>query len=108
MSDLLRLLTKKEQCEQIAQVAHQKWATMSYLLRLLTKNEQMSKSLFFSKLLIRLLFADFSQKTSDSLRKPMSEFTTLPKITFQFSVRYGLTEICFVSDLVLALKDEKQ
>ena len=29
-----------EQFEQIAQVAHQKWATMSDSLRLLTKNEQ--------------------------------------------------------------------
>ena len=31
-----------EWCEQIAQVAHQKWATMSDLLRLLTKNEQIA------------------------------------------------------------------
>ena len=34
---------KNEWCEQITQVAHQKWATMSDLLRLLTKNERMSK-----------------------------------------------------------------
>ena len=34
---------KNEWCEQITQVAHQKWATMSDLLRLLTKNEQMSE-----------------------------------------------------------------
>ena len=41
MSDVresLRSLTKIEQCERIAQVAHQKWATMSDLLRLLNKN----------------------------------------------------------------------
>ena len=77
MSDVsksLRLLTKNERCEQIAQVAHQKramwanrsgrspkmsnherfaqvahqkWATMSKSLRSLTKNEQMSESLVF-------------------------------------------------------------
>ena len=34
---------KNEWCEQITQVAHQKWATMSDLLRLLTKNERMSE-----------------------------------------------------------------
>ena len=34
---------KKEWCEQLTQVAHQKWATMSDLLRLLTKNERMRK-----------------------------------------------------------------
>ena len=33
VSESLRLLTKNEQCEQIAQVAHQKGATMSDLLR---------------------------------------------------------------------------
>ena len=42
---------------RIPQVAYQKWATMSDLLRLLTKNEQKSKSLvFLSKSLIRLFF----------------------------------------------------
>ena len=63
-------------------------------LRLLAKNEQpwancsgrspiMSESLvFLSKLLIRSLFSHFFQKTSDSLRKPMREFPTLP---WQFS-----------------------
>ena len=39
----LRSLTKNERCEQIAQVAHQKWATMSDLLRSLTKNEQIAQ-----------------------------------------------------------------
>ena len=43
-----------ERCEQIAQVAHKKWVTMSDSLRSLTKNEQMSESLvFLSELLIR-------------------------------------------------------
>ena len=52
VSKLLRLLTKNERCEQIAQVTHQKWATMSHLPRLLTKNERItllcSKSLICS------------------------------------------------------------
>ena len=57
VSELLRSLNKNEQCEQIAQVAHQKWATMSKSLRSLTKNEQMSKLLvFLSKWLIRSFF----------------------------------------------------
>ena len=33
--------------ERFAQVAHQKWATMSEFLSLLTKNEQISKLLVF-------------------------------------------------------------
>ena len=40
VSESLRSLTKNEQCERIAQVAHQKWVTMSDLLRLLTKNKR--------------------------------------------------------------------
>ena len=57
MSESLRLLTKNERCEQIAQVAHQKWATMNNSLRSLTKNERMSESLIFlSESLIRSFF----------------------------------------------------
>ena len=70
MSDVsksLRSLTKNERWEQIAQVAHQKWATMSDFLRSLTKmsdslrsltkNERMSESLVFSsELLIHSFF----------------------------------------------------
>ena len=74
LSELLMSLTKNERCEQITQVAHQKWATMSDSLRSLTKNEQMSKSLvFLSESLIHSFFA----KKSDLLRKPMSEFPAL-------------------------------
>ena len=40
VSKLLRSLTKNEWCEQMAQVTHQKWATVSDLLRLLSRNEQ--------------------------------------------------------------------
>ena len=43
--------------EQFAQAAHQKWATMSKSLRSLIKNEQMSESLFLlSESLIRSFF----------------------------------------------------
>ena len=57
--------------EPIAQVTHQKWATMSKSLRLLTKNEQMSELLVFWA---NHSFAHFSAKRSNSLRQPMSEF----------------------------------
>ena len=50
-----------EQCERIAQVAHQKWA-----------NERIAR--FFERIAHSLIF---SQKTSDSLRKPKSEFPAL-------------------------------
>ena len=67
VSESLRSLTKNERCERIAQVAHQKWATMSDSLRLLRGNERlwancsgrspkMSKWVnrsFFSELLLR-------------------------------------------------------
>ena len=39
----LRSLTKNEWCNRIAQVAHQKFATMSNSLRSLTKNEQFAQ-----------------------------------------------------------------
>ena len=41
VSKLLRSLTKNERCERIAQVAHQKWVTMSDLLRSLRGNERL-------------------------------------------------------------------
>ena len=40
VSDSLRSLTKNERCGQIAQVAHQKWATMNDLLTSLRGNER--------------------------------------------------------------------
>ena len=61
--------------ERFAQVAHQKWATMRESLRLFTKNERMSESLvFLSESPIRSFFR---KKTSDSLRKPLSQFPAL-------------------------------
>ena len=53
----------KSNHEQIAQVAHQKWA-----------NEGIGR--FFERIAHSLIF---SQKTSNSLRKPMSEFPALQR-----------------------------
>ena len=54
VSELLVSLTKNERPWAFAQVAHQKWVTMSESLRLLTKNEQMSELLIIlSESLIR-------------------------------------------------------
>ena len=69
VSESLRSLTKNERCERIAQVAHQKWVIRSWLL---TKNERSAR--FFERVAHWLIF---SQKTSDSLRKPMREFPAL-------------------------------
>ena len=49
---------------------------VSESLRLLTKNERMSELLVFFLSIAHSLI--FSQKTSDSLRKTMSEFPALP------------------------------
>ena len=43
VSASLSSLTKNEGCERIAQVTHQKWATMSDSLRSLTKNERIAQ-----------------------------------------------------------------
>ena len=48
VSESLIPLKSNEQCERIAQVAHQKGTTMSDSLRSLTKNERMSESLIRS------------------------------------------------------------
>ena len=40
VSDVSESLKSNERCEQITQVAHQKWATMSDSLRLLRGNER--------------------------------------------------------------------
>ena len=61
-------LQKMSNHKRFAQVAYQTWATMSESLRLLTNNEQMSESLICSF---------FRKKTSDLLRKPLSEFPAL-------------------------------
>ena len=89
VSKSLRSLTKNERCEQIDQVAHQKWekwATMSNSRKLLTNNERIAQVAHqkwaneritpFFEWITHLLI--FSQKKSNSLRKPMSEFPALP------------------------------
>ena len=77
MSDSLIFGERCEQIAQVAQVTHQKWVTMSDSLRLLTKNERMSELLVF---LSESLICSFFRKTSDLLRKQMSEFPALPKV----------------------------
>ena len=100
-------LILKSNCEQFAQITHDKRATVSELHRLLTKNEQpwaihsgrspkMSDleripqfalqnwvkvriPRFFEQIAHSLIFL---QKPSDSLRKPMSEFPALKKQCF--------------------------
>ena len=74
MSKSLRPLTNNKRWEQIAQVAHQKWVTLSKSLRLLTKIEQMSELLFF---LANRSFAhffankqEFAQKTDERIPNP--------------------------------------
>ena len=64
VSESLILLKSNEWCEQIAQVAHQKWETMSDSLRSLMINEQIARFIF--EWIARLLFC--SQKLSNSLK----------------------------------------
>ena len=101
-SFIIRLLNKNEWCEQIAQVAHQKWAMwanhsgrlqkmsdVSKSLQSLTKNERqraihsghspkVSESIFFW---VNHSFDHYLiicwQKMSNLLRKSMSEFPTM-------------------------------
>ena len=76
MSDvnkLLRLLIKNEQCEQIAQVAQQKWA-----------NEQMAR-VFLANRSFALFFAKnerFAQKTDERIPNPAFWVLVLLKLSF--------------------------
>ena len=86
VSESLRLLTKIERCEQIAQVAHQNWATMSDLLRSLTKNERIA--LFLSESLIRSFFRKQTAIRSEN-RWANSQpclFHSLFPLSFTFSI----------------------
>ena len=86
MSDVresLRLLTKNKRCEQIAKVAHQKMSdhdSMSDSLRSLTWPwaNRSGRSPKMRELANRSFFW-VSQKTSDSLWKPMRKFPTLSR-----------------------------
>ena len=111
MSDVsksLRLLINNERCERIAQVAYQKWTTMSDSLRSLTKNERpwancpgcslrMSESLVFELIAHSLIF---SQKTSDSLRKLMSEFPVRRFVRRMFCLRGGRSNCNTVINII--------
>ena len=89
VSESFRSLTKNEQCERIAQVAHQKWAMLvnrSGHSPKMRDHEQITQvalqkganewitSFFYSK---SLICSFFCKKTSDTLRKQMSEFPAL-------------------------------
>ena len=102
MSDVsksLRSLSKNERCELIAQVAHQKWATMSDLLMSLTKNDRpwanrsgcspkMSKwanrSFFWANCSFAHFFAKnewFAQKTDEGIPSPANILFPPSRIT---------------------------
>ena len=84
-----------ERCERIAQVAHQKWATMSNSLRSLTKNERMSKSLvFLSESLIRSFFRKKQAICSENQWANSQPWLfSIAKLTFCMSFRvWSLTQ----------------
>ena len=68
VSESLIALKSNEQCERMAQVAHQKWATMSDSLRSLRGNEQSWAN-----------GSEFKWANSQTCRKPMSELPALIK-----------------------------
>ena len=114
VSESLRVLTKNKWCERIAQLAHQKWATMSDLLRkpmgefpALTKRNSPSSSSSFSSPLPRykawcLLPVSFSScspacSAAHSPGYQVTYWTNLP-----FSSSYSIVNILFtVSSLGL-------
>ena len=83
VSKSLRLLNKNVRCEQIAQVAHQKWAMWANCSG---RSEEMSDGDWIAQVahqkwanepIAHRSFAHFRQKTSDSHGKLMSEFPAL-------------------------------
>ena len=70
-----RCSLKKSDHERIALVAPKKRASMSDSLRLLMTREQREQFALFHEWIVLSLFR--SQKSSNSLEKPMSEFPTL-------------------------------
>ena len=71
VSESLRMLTKNERCEQIAQVAHQKMSDNEWIAQVTLHkwavNEQIAR--FFSESLIRSLFANFFAKNKRFAKK---------------------------------------
>ena len=84
MSEWAHFFFFNEQCEQIAQVADQKWA---------------NHSLFWANCSL----AHFLQKMSNSLRKPMSEF---PALVFSEQIVHLLI-ICSFLGKKLVIRSEK-
>ena len=100
-----------ERCGRIAEVAHQKWATMRDSLRSLRENKQSwancsGRSPKMSERVNRSFFEGiahsliFGQNTSDSLGKPMSEFPalgrTVPVFKIGKKVLYHSTLLCSI------------
>ena len=99
MSESLRSLTKNERCEQIAQIAHQKWATMSDSLTLLRGNERsranrsghspkmskwVNRSFFWGNHSSAHFWAKnkwFAQKTDERILSPALLLHNLPSAT---------------------------
>ena len=102
VSKSLRSLTKNERCERIAQVAHQKWVTMSISLTSLRGNEQlwancsgcspkMSEWVNCSFFLVNCSFANFWPKNEWFTRKT-DERILSPAFTIVGHVRRPLLE----------------
>ena len=86
VSKLLRSLTKNEQCERIAQVTHQKWATMSKSLRSLTKNERIAR--FWSESLSRSFLGKNRAIRSETEERIPSPDTESVNIRHNFKVHF--------------------
>ena len=77
VSESLRSLTKNERCEQIAQVAHQKWTIHSECSEVAQVADQKYSNGWITRFLSESLICSFLGKKSDSLKKLMSEFPAL-------------------------------
>ena len=80
VSESLRSLTINERCEQIAQGAHQKWATISNSLRSLRAN----RSFFWANCSFAIFWAKnepFTRKTNERILSPALEWETSKSVT---------------------------
>ena len=84
---------QKRDREQIAQVAHDKWATASDLLRSLMINERMNESLVFSEQIAYSLFC--SQQTSVSRKQFWLKSYLLVRLCMFFLRGIHLFPLCY-------------
>ena len=85
--------SQKRDREQIAQVAHDKWATASDLLRSLMINERMNESLVFSEQIAYSLFC--SQQTSVSRKQFWLKSYFLVRLCMYFLRGIHLFPLCY-------------